>query len=334
MRTVCCSLLVWLTAALLGRAAVFQEDFSSNPSSRGWRTLGDSSLFHWNATNANLEVTWDSSRTNSFFFYPLGTVLAKSDPFSFSFDLRLKDLQIGTSSNKPTTFQISAGLISYRSATNSNYYRGAGTSTGFGMRNFVEWDYFPDDGFGDTWATTVVSTNLRYSFVHNFPLALTTGDLYRITLIYTTNDSTLRTTATRNGSPYGMAPNNSLQSVVLTSAPDFRLDAFAIMSYSDAVQIGPPGEWGSILAHGVVDNIALTLPAPVLAAISVKRTNAVPRVEFASKTNWLYGLERSSNLVSWQMVYPLTNGNGSILSLPDEIAPSPGGFYKVRAERP
>lgn len=334
MKSVCCSVLVWLAAALLGRAAVYQENFSSNPSLRGWRIFGESNLFHWNPTNANLEVTWDSSRSNSYFYYPLGTVIGKSDPFSFSFDLRIKDIQIGTSSNRPSTFQIATGLIHYRTATNTNYYRGAGTASGYGMRNFAEWDFFPDDGFGDTWATTVVSTNLRYAFVHNFPLALTPGDLYRVTLTYTTNDSTLRTTATRNGAPYGMPPNNSLQSVVLTSTPDFRLDAFAVMSYSDAVQIGPPGEWGSVLAHGVVDNIALTVPAPVLSGISVKKTDALPRVEFASKTNWVYGLERSSDLISWETVHPFTNGNGSNLSLPDETAPKPGAFYRVKAERP
>jgi hypothetical protein len=35
-----------------------------------WRQFGDGSLFQWNATNQHLEVTWDSSRTNSLFYRP------------------------------------------------------------------------------------------------------------------------------------------------------------------------------------------------------------------------------------------------------------------------
>ncbi|MDB6032457.1 MAG: hypothetical protein JWM16_2795 [Verrucomicrobiales bacterium] len=328
-----CSLLVWLTAALLGRAAVYEEDFSSNPSAHGWRTFGNTNLFRWNATNANLEVTWDSSQSNSYFYFPLRTVLAKSDDFSFSFDLRLKDIQFGSDPSKPVTFQISAGLIHYRSATNNAHYRGAGTSS-YGMRNFVEWDFFPDDGYGATWATTVVSTNVHFALAHNASLELTTGDLYRITLTYTTNDHTLRTTAMRNGFPFGLPPNNSLQNVILTSLPDFRVDAFAITSYGDAVQVGPREEWGSILAHGVVDNISLTVPSPALGNVALKSTNGMPRLEFASKTNWLYALERSTDFVSWEIAYPMTNGNGAILSLPDAADSAAGAFYRVRAERP
>src|SRR5438552_11511872 len=41
-------------------AGAFQESFSSDPAMRGWRTFGDTNLFHWNSTNQNLEVTWDS----------------------------------------------------------------------------------------------------------------------------------------------------------------------------------------------------------------------------------------------------------------------------------
>jgi hypothetical protein len=329
-----CSLLVWLTAALLGRAAVYQEDFSADPAAHGWRTFGNSSLFHWNPTNANLEVTWNSSQSNSYFYLPFGTVLAKSDDFSFSFDLKMKDLKFGTSSNRPSTFQISVGLLNFHAATNGSYYRGAGTAATYGMRNFVDWSFFPDDGYGATWATTVVSTNLRYLPAHNFPLELTTNDLYQITLSYAASNQTLRTTAMKNGAPYGLPPNNSLQSLILTSHPDYRLDALAITSYSDAVQIGPIDEWGSILAHGVVDNITLTVPAPTPGKLTLLKTNGVPRIEFLSKTNWNYALERTTNFNSWTVVYPATNGNGSLLSLPDTTGAGEKVFYRIGVERP
>ena len=33
------------------------------------------------------------------------------------------------------------------------------------------------------------------------------------------------------------------------------MDAFGISSYSDAIQTGPQNFWGSVLAHGSVDNV-------------------------------------------------------------------------------
>jgi hypothetical protein len=116
----------WLVATLSLGAATITESFSSDPIARGWKTFGDHSLFAWNATNQNLAVTWDSSRSNSYFYLPLGTVLSKSDDFSFAFDLRLSDIAIGLSSNKPCTFQIAIGLLNSQSATKTNFYVGTG----------------------------------------------------------------------------------------------------------------------------------------------------------------------------------------------------------------
>ncbi|HUR46696.1 MAG TPA: hypothetical protein VMZ27_12535 [Candidatus Saccharimonadales bacterium] len=315
-------------------AAVYVENFASNPSLRSWHAFGQANLFQWDSFNENVNVTWDSSQPNSFFYWNLGTVLTKTDDFSFSFDLRLKDIQFGASPGRSNTFQIAAGLMNFRSATNSNYYRGAGTSATYGVKNIVEWDFFPDDGYGATWATTVVSTNNRWLPAHNFPLELTPGAFYRISVSYTASNQTLVTRATKNGAAYGLPPDNSLQSLILSSQPDFRLDTFAIMSYSDTIQIGPTSDWGSILAHGVVDNISISVPAPPLGLLAIKRTNSTPRIEFSSKTNWQYTLERTTNLLSWTAANNPSNGNGSLLSLQDSNSASAKGFYRIRAERP
>src|SRR4051812_43479302 len=82
-------LLVFAFAMFLSfvNAASVSEDFSADPNTRGWRSFGDASLFHWNATNQNLGVTWDSSGTNSYFWLPLHTIISKSDEFSLTFDL-------------------------------------------------------------------------------------------------------------------------------------------------------------------------------------------------------------------------------------------------------
>jgi len=149
---------ILMTAALQCGAAVFQENFATDPFVRGWRTFGDASLFSWNAASQNIEVTWDSSRANSFFRLPLGTIATESDDFSFGFDVRLSDIRLGNTPGKTNEFQIAVGLINYASATNASAFRGAGQSAAYGVRNLVEFDYFPDAGFGETFASTVVST--------------------------------------------------------------------------------------------------------------------------------------------------------------------------------
>src|SRR4051812_32261042 len=207
MRVPLATILLLCAAALPASAAAFNEDFSASPETRGWRTFGNANLCQWNQATKSLQVTWDSSQPNSYFYLPIGTVLAKSDDFSFSFDLKMQDIQFGTSPNRTNTFQIAVGLMNFRSGTNASYYRGAGTSATYGVRNIVEWDFFPDDGYGATWASTVVSTNSRWLPAHNFPLELTPGALYRIALSYTASNQTLLTSATKNGVPYGLPPD-------------------------------------------------------------------------------------------------------------------------------
>jgi hypothetical protein len=327
------SVVFWLAAALSGGAAVFQEAFASEPSAHGWGTFGDASLFHWNATNQNVEVTWDSSRTNSFFHMPLGTIVTKSDDFSFSFEVRLSDIRVGSTPGKSNEFEIAIGLLNYASATRTNAFRGSGVSPTYGVKNLIEFDYFPDAGFGETFATTVVSTNNRIFPAHNFPLAMTTGDTFRVTLTYAANNRLLRTTATRNGVPYGMPPNNTLADLSLNGAPDFRVDSFAIISYSDANQLGPTTHHGSVLAHGTVDNVEFTVPLPV-SNLQLSFAETRWRAEFASRTNWIYTLHRSVDWSSWAPASAAVSGTGGTLLLTDTNAPAGNAFYRIRAERP
>jgi hypothetical protein len=122
--------------------------------------------------------------------------------------------------------------------------------------------------------------------------------------------------------------------VSLAGKPDFRVDSFAVTSYSDAIQAGAPQYYGSILAHGVLDNVALVVPPPPLGKIGLRQTNPVWRVEFSSLTNWVYTLEASTNFSAWLPAGPATTGNGATLSLPDANAAPAKRFYRVRAERP
>lgn len=327
-------LLLWLAAALPVGAAVLQEDFSSDPMARGWERFGDPSLFHWNSANRNLETTWDSSRTNSFFALPLGTVLTKADDFSFSFDVRLSDISVGTTPGKSQEFQISMGLLNRASATRTNHFAGTGVNSTHGIRNVVEFDYFPDAGLGETFSSVVASTNNRIYPAHNFPLAMTRGDTFRITMSYTASNQFLRTVATRNGTPFGMSPGNALADLSLVAKNDFRVDAFAVISYSDAIQTGPPAFHGSVLAHGTVDNIQLNFPAPPIASLTLEVINSTRRARFFSQSGWTYWLERSATMTEWTQVAGPIPGNSSTLSLSDNATGESSFFYKVRAARP
>ncbi len=244
---------IGLLTAITAAAGTFTESFDSDPAGRGWRTFGDTSLFGWNPTAQNLQVTWNSSRPNSYFYRPLGVTVTRTNDFSFTFDLRLNDLALGVTPGKTETFQIAAGFLNFAAATNVNFIRGTGTDS----PHIVEWDYFPDSGFGATISPSVVSSNGNFYTSFSFPLELTPGDLFRVTLAYSAATQTLRTTMTQNGQPFG--PINDV--VLDGNFSDFRADTVAITSYSDA---GQPAQFaGSVLAHATVDNLVVVVPDPL-----------------------------------------------------------------------
>lgn len=320
------TLLGLVTTSLAG-AASYQEDFSADPLARGWQAFGQTNLFRWNTTNQNLEVTWDSSKSNSYFHRALGTILSKTDDFSFSFNLRLADIAVGVNTNKPFTFQIAVGFINLSAATRSGFLRGTGTDS----PNLVEFDYFPDSGFGATVSPTIISSNNQFASSFTFPLELTTNDLFSINMVYSASNQTLVTTMTRNpdGSGFGPIKEAKLEA----SFTDFRLDQFAISSYSDAGQ--DPQFAGSILAHAMVDNISITVPEPPVTQIVGRLLSGVWRVEFPSRASWLYTLQRTSDFVSWTDVSPTAASAGGILFLQETSrASASSAFHRVKAEKP
>jgi hypothetical protein len=308
----------------LARAGTLQEDFSSDPASRGWQVFGNTNLFSWDALNQDLQVTWDSSRPNSYFYHRLGTILTREDDFSMAFDLRLADIRPGVNTNKIGAFELAICLCNFSEASRSNFLRGTGTDS----PDLVEFDYFPDAGFGATIWPTFISTNS--SFNYNGPsdytaLALTTNDWFRVVMTYTALNSTLTTTMTRNGAAFGPIHSVSLS----TNFTDFRVDTFAISSYSDTGD-----DYDSLLAHGTVDNLAITTPLlPVIGMTGGFVSDNTWKVQFTSRSNWLYTLERTIDFQTWTSASS-ASGNGTNLVLQD-TAPAPGkSFYRVSAQRP
>lgn len=324
-----------MVAACCARAATISENFSTDPLARGWKFFGDTNLVHWNVTNQNLDVTWDSSHTNSFFHFPLGTIVSKSDDFALAFDLRMRDLAIGTSAGKPDTFEIALGLINSGSSTNPNYFRGTGQSGTSVVRNTVEFDYFPPTpSIFATFAPTIISSNALVSFSDNHDgVVLTTNDLFHIAMTYTASNRVLKTAITRNGLPYGAPPGNTIKDLTLPTDRDFRVDRLAIINYSDALQVGQTQFWGSILAHGTVDNLLMTVPDAPVGNFSGVKSNATWRATFMTKTNWFYALERSVDFATWSAASATNSGTGGTMLLQDTSA-LVKAFYRVKAVKP
>ncbi|HIM67425.1 MAG TPA: hypothetical protein EYM45_02550, partial [Verrucomicrobia bacterium] len=122
------------------------ENFSVNPLANGWVVHGDESLFEWDAEGGALAVTWDSEKPNSNFHRPLGLTLTEADTFAFAFDIVLDEVKAGHLDGQPYSFEVALGLINSKSAKADGFSRGTGSDS----PNLVEWDYFPDTGFGAT----------------------------------------------------------------------------------------------------------------------------------------------------------------------------------------
>lgn len=320
------SILLLIVALVSAAGATFTETFSTAPTA--WQ-VWNPGAFQWNAAAQNLQVTWDSRQTNAFFYYKLPMLLTRRDDFQMEFSLRFDDLTIGIDPAKKSTFPICIGFLNAREATRTNYFRGSGVNPTTGPRSIVEFSYFPDSGLGATVGAEIVSTNNQFAYAHTFPIELMVGETYRVKMSFDATSQVLSTEIIHNGQPYGEPPDNTIQSLTYTSSfGDFEIDAFGITSYSDAGQ-SPPQFAGSVLAHGIVDDIVLTWPDPPIKTIEGFRDGQHWVVRFEGVAVWNYTLERTTDVQNWTEV---ANGAG-VSELTDENPPAERAFYRVSARR-
>ena len=328
MKNKICVLLAW-AALLVSSAAAgtsITEDFSTDPLHRGWSILGSTNLFQWDSTNQNLRVTWDSSQPNSYFHYPLGTVLTRHDDFSLAFDLRLDNIGPGPDPAKGSTFPLAIGFLNSTEASQTNFWRG----TGVNSPDLAEVAYFWDSGFGATLWPTFVSTNsaFNYNSSKDFAIfALAPGDWFRIVMTYIASNQTVVATVTNFEETAGML----IRQVINTNFTDFRVNALSISSYTDAGQ--DPAFAGSVLAHGAIDNLVVTAPSPPVQNLGAAFSDGLWQVHFNAQTNWLYTLERTMDFQSWTGVLRSTPAASGRLILSETNPPNAAAFYRVRANR-
>ena len=79
-------------------------------------------------------------------------------------------------------------------------------------------------------------------------------------------------------------------------------------------------------------------PDPVITALIKNLTGGFQggqwQGQFLSCTNWLYSLERSTDLQSWTTVTNGISGNATNLVTVDPAPPTDKAFYRVRADLP
>jgi hypothetical protein len=325
MKKVCLFLLAGLMAASTGKAITLAENFATNPLQDGWRIFGDTNLFQWDSTNQNLDVTWDSSQCNSYFYHPLGTILTRNDDFSLAFDLQLNEAEASGYG-----FELAIGFLNLAEATNTDFQR----STGYNSPDLVEFDYFPDVGYGPTVWPVLVDTDSDFNWNGPSDYAIyapNLGDWYHIVMTYTASSQAMVTTMTDLDQTSGVTiidPLSLAGSEYYLPFTDLRVDTLSISSYQD------DGYGNSIYAQGVVGNFVVTLPPPPIQNLTGAFSNGVWRAQFCSQSNWLYTLQRTSDFQCWTNACAVTPGNGTNLFLQDTNPPADKAFYRVSACRP
>jgi len=317
--------LAGLSVLSVAHATVIVENFTDNPSQDGWQIFGDTNLFQWDANNQNLDVTWDSSQSNSYFYHPLGTILTSADDFNLAFDLQLNDVEASGYG-----FELAIGFLNLAEAASTNFNRSSGE--GGNSPDLVEFTYFPDVGFGPTVWPVFVDTNSDFNWNGASDYAVyapNPGDWYHIVMTYTASNQTMVTTMTNFEQTSGMTIIDPLN---LTNADypftDFRVDTVSVNSYQD------DGFGDSIYAQGVMNHFAVTLPPPPVQNLTGAFSNGAWQVQFSSRSNWLYTLERTADFQSWTGVSPAAPGNATNLLLQDTNQPADKAFYRVSASRP
>ena len=120
--------------------------------------------------------------------------------------------------------------------------RGTGTDS----PNLVEWDYFPDTGFGATVSPALASSKSEFSAGFTFPAELTKGKVYTVRMGYDGSTGVLKTEMLEEGKPW-----KTIAEVKRKNAhAGFLVDTFQSAT-------SRPRSESSLLATGTIDELAI-----------------------------------------------------------------------------
>lgn len=301
---------------------IINEKFAGDPLLNGWQIFGATNLFAWDAANKAVDVTWDSTQPNSYFYHPLGVTLTTNDSFCIQFDLQISNAVITGYGQ-----QLVIGLLHWAEATNAYFSRTIDYPPNISP-NIFEFDYYPAVTSGDypqpdTISASIVDANAHYQWNSDYQ-SLLPGVTCHVMLLHYANSLGISGVIYTNGQVMSHFPllNNYYPT---NDDGSFTFDTLSITSYADD---GYDDE--DIFAQGSVANFSFATPLPV----GLIQTSAAGQVNFASDTNWLYTLEQSSNFQNWSPAAPQIFGNGTNLILQATNRPADNMFYRVRADLP
>lgn len=329
------SVLVLFIAGIAGSAlaqsfVTVTEDFNSNPASR-WKLQGDSSAFNWNAQEGKLQITWDSSKPKSLFYLPLTQTLSRSNSFSFEFDLQLEDIVSGHVEGKTGPMQIGVGLLNMQSTNDAWSRTDWGSSSNVFEFNCYPSGSYPGFNLEPTTSPGIVSSSgVSYAPMDFTPYLgqLPLGQVVHISMQFDASRQMLTAAWTTNGVLVGAVHELSLSDPSQSqfgATDDFALNMFSISSYKG-------NDWDSVLAHGSVDNVRVTIPSEVLTLAGGSVGNAW-QGQVRALPGWTYRLERSKDLRAWDIVEQKAASSISDLSLTDAAPPADRAYYRVQASR-
>jgi hypothetical protein len=206
----------------------------------------------------------------------------------------------------------------------------------------VEFDYFPEyynpeDIFSHQATVWPTFTSTNGAFNYDGPnayreLVLPTNTWLRVRMIY--NGASRQLTTTLRASPTPFVSSEEGASLVefttqLTpSFTDYRVDALAVASYSDA------GAGGSLYARGYVDNITWTIPDPPVRNLHTVKTDRGLEVRYEAAAGYMYVLESTADWRQWTPQHAPLAGNGGWTVWPVNGQADERSFFRVRALRP
>ena len=152
-----------------------------------------------------------------------------------------------------------------------------------------------------------------------------------VLLTYSAASQTAVLTVTTNGVPLGPLPElvlNITNDSQFSAADNFQVNMFSISSYSSQGD-----DFDSVLAHGAVDNLVVKASlVPVSRVAGAFTVEGAWQAQFFTHTNWLYTLERTSDLKRWTPVSATLRGTEGNLTLQDTNTLPARAFYRVRAD--
>jgi hypothetical protein len=304
-------------------AEQWRADFSSDPfvvPTPKWSVLGAAELFEWNPSAQQLDITWDSSRPNTFCTWPLPRSLRSHDAFSFSWDLRLNDAGPRDTSTRSNVLQISV-VLARRARLPDGYPQR--TSAGRAL-DLLDFSFFPLADYGPFGASAYIApvafgeSSIGYSFGNSFNLA--DGQSHRVECTWDPVARALRTMVEGAGSIADTSP-------ALVATDDFELDTFAIVVWNEG-----PTPRDSLLAHGSIRSVVITAPEPPVGSLTFRSNSR--SIGFQSQTGYRYQLEASGDLSEWASTGPDAAGTGGPMEFSDlRKALFLHQFYRVRATR-